>query len=120
MEIPRRPLKLLYPKPTYATSTLTIMLIAPTRTPAPPIHLLRSMLFTIATPNIAATAPCRMRKMLLVPYSSHLIPSATRNVMSLSSVGPRIYCHLECNSVNSLKNSDDTSCHYSNCKAYPG
>jgi hypothetical protein len=46
------------------------MVMEPITTPAPPIHLLRNMLFTIAIPNITAIAPWRIRKILLVPYPS--------------------------------------------------
>ena len=95
---------------------------APITTPAPPIHLLRSLLFTIATPKITATVPWRMRKILLVPYSINLIPSATLKVMVFSSGGgskPRIIYHLVSNSIYSLENGKGTGCHNSKCKTNP-
>jgi hypothetical protein len=47
--------------PTYATPTPAITVAAPAIIPTAPIHLLRRALFTIATPKISATRPCRIR-----------------------------------------------------------
>ena len=47
--------------------------------PIAPIHLPTTGLSVIATPKVIATVPCRIRYILLVPTSVHLIPSATLN-----------------------------------------
>jgi len=47
--------------PTYATPIPAITVAAPAIIPTAPIHLLRRALFTIATPKISETTPCRMR-----------------------------------------------------------
>ena len=72
-------------KPTYATPTPAIIVAAPANMPNPPIHLLRRALFAIATPEIIASVPWRIRNMLLIPISVHLIPSTTLKAMAFSS-----------------------------------
>jgi hypothetical protein len=66
------------------------MVAAPANTPISPIHPLRRVLLAIATPKITATLPWRIRKMLLILISVHLIPSATRKVMAFSSAGAAV------------------------------
>src|ERR671919_930212 len=98
------------------------MVTAPITTPASPIHLLRTLLFTIATPKITATVPWRIRKKLLVPCSINLTPSATLKVMAFSSGGAATQestANLLRYSVHSLENGKGTGCHYSKYKTKP-
>ena len=68
-----------YEKAKYATSTPAAIVMAPIIIPALPVHLLSSILLAIAIPKIIEPTPWRILKMLLVPYSIHLSPSATQD-----------------------------------------